>query len=102
MKKFRITLPLVALVLAVAASAFTAPSSSNARTNDDLYWYFFDHENNALNGQIGSGTVSQQDALDATDCPNDGMIDCARGYLTPQSPTQANPGLGVDQIKRVQ
>lgn len=102
MKKFRITLPLAALALAVAASAFTAPSTGNARTSEDLYWYFFDNDNNALNGQIGSGTVSHQDALDATDCPDVGMIDCARGFLTPQSPTQVNPGVGADQIKRVE
>lgn len=38
MKKFRITLPLVALVLAIAASAFTVRSAPNARLLDeDMY-----------------------------------------------------------------
>ena len=103
MKKY--FFPLVAVLLAIGFSAFTAPSkSASAKQADEyLFWYFYDQGNDELNGQIGTVEKTHADAKEATQCLDNqfSVIECARGYEEEKNPYQISPGTGDDRVKDI-
>jgi hypothetical protein len=70
MKKFRFSLPLLAIMLAVGASAFTVEPSTT-KSMDPLYHWFSPD----LTTYLGQRSVADQEVV----CPGTGNI-CARGF----------------------
>lgn len=69
MKSLRITLPFIALIIALSASAFVS-HSQKINIDDPMYHWF------GIDGTyLGQYSVSSMEAL----CPGDGHI-CANGY----------------------
>ncbi len=77
MKKFRFALPAFALILAVAASAFTT-HHKQAPTATGLYWF------SVLGSPHYDGQVSKEEEMDLTGCQNETQELCARGYTEEQ------------------
>lgn len=103
MKKPTIALPLLALVLALAASAFTArPSSANAAPENVLYWYTVTYDQQHPNGIIESSDdlVAQDEKSNVTGlCPGGSAIDCLRGFTQPLS-TFPSEAAAQDEVMR--
>jgi hypothetical protein len=86
MKKIKFSLPILALIIGIAASAFTVKESSSPKTGNEqsLYWYFVDNSGN-LGNQIGTTQQTKSAVMNTIDCDDTDSQDCARGYLTQQS-----------------
>jgi hypothetical protein len=100
MKKIRFSLPILALALGIAASAFTSrPAAKNTDLNT-FYWYYFDGTN--LTGPVSEDKISHSSAAGLTTCDDTSGPDCARGYdneLSGDFP-QAPPMVTGDNILR--
>lgn len=102
MKKY--FLPVLAVVLAIGFSAFTAPKKIKSNKEDTyLYWYFYDLPNDKLAGQIGDVPQLHREAVYATGCTDHplGTFECARGYEFEQYPYQESPGVGNDRVVEI-
>ena len=85
MKKIKFSLPILALILGIAASAFTVKTQNTASTDERLlYWYLVDGNGN-IGTQIGSGQETKTDAIMDGPCENQVAPDCARGYTSQQT-----------------
>jgi hypothetical protein len=92
MKKFRVALPLLAFLLAIALSSFTAKSHSHPATTDQVYsWYrasdlqFMDKD---IVGDANSGEIQ-------TSGCNGASTPCEYGFLDSQLVDPNNPSAGV-------
>ena len=103
MKKFKIALPFMAFIIAIATSAFTMTSKEAGPESfqQDLHWY------SVLNGTPeydGFQTKAEEKAL--TGCEDETTVVCARGYTESQlvngDPEQGPINFNVysDQIMR--
>jgi hypothetical protein len=100
MKKIRIGLPVIALMIAIAGSAFTTISKSTPANQTDLFWYVYDADTDELVSQIGSGQVSKEEAA-STGCESDQGVECARAYSSPMTGLPiSGPQSGVDFLSK--
>jgi hypothetical protein len=79
MKTFRFSLPLLAIVLAIGASAFTVEPSTTKSTDTLYHWFSPD-----LSTYLGQRSIADQEVM----CPGTGNV-CARGF--DQIDTQQRP-----------
>jgi hypothetical protein len=87
MKKIKVSIfAVIAIVMGIAASAFTAPRSGSASGAETTYWFAMD----AAGTHVTTTQLSNPGAL----CPNQGS-DCAREYNESQTIVVA----GVRQVK---
>lgn len=92
MKKYFIGL--VAVILAVGFSAFTAPHKVKSSAKDPQYiWYEVVNNQVDPDAPLNETAMSKADFEDdpLTSCPTGNTVDCVRGFLTnnlPQSPSQ--------------
>lgn len=90
MRKNNLMLPILAVIVGIAASAFTTANSSYQSTSkaDSYYWF------NTSGAYQGQATKSNQ--ISATGC--DGSLDlCENGYTSSQLVNPSNPQQGVQQ-----
>ena len=96
MNKIKIILALAVIASTVLlASAFTStnrpvPSRSSVVWDDTLFWF-----------QPSGASLSydayllREDEVDHSDCPDEGSVECRKGYGRDQLNNPANPSLGV-------
>lgn len=87
MKKY--LLGIFAVILAVSLSAFNhAPKQTASKSVSMLNYWSFNPSTQQLGASLGSfDPVTQQEELEAVSCPDDGDIECARGYTSSTKPT---------------
>ena len=92
MKKIRFSLPVIALVLAVAASAFTGEPAYQTKSTQALHFYSI--EGGVIGDYIGDfdpNVPADLEALrDATGCDNTTGV-CAKGF-SQMNPTNPDSG----------
>jgi hypothetical protein len=98
-RSFKLSLPILALIIGIAASAFTVQPASfhkNAKATTLYYWRI--NSDGSLGAYLGSFT-SHAAAKAASGCPDDVAPDCARGYVSSTPPS--NPSQNVqDRIEK--
>lgn len=95
MKKIKFSLPILALILGIAASAFTVKTHNPASTNERLLYWYLVEQNGDIGDQVGSSQMTKTDAIDVTGCEDNSAPDCARGYTSTQVkglPAPSAPG----------
>jgi hypothetical protein len=93
-------LAVCAFVLAVGLSAFTNRHQTTSAKFTDPYWYSYNSTNNTLTGFIAQ--ESQDDLMLNTDCKDQVLPVCAKGYSSSQGssfPITAPAG-AIDVKKR--
>jgi len=100
MKKY--FLGIVAVLFAVALSAFTSGSGNHAKKEKpltDLYWYLFD--GTQITTQVGTGPTDKTSAETATTCSDNPIAAvCAYGYMNEQTGLPKPPGAFNDRFKK--
>lgn len=88
MKKIKVSIfAVIAIIMGIAASAFTAPHTSSLPTAPETtYWFLMD-----ANGHVTTTQVSDPSTL----CPKRILPDCAREYNDSQTEIVG----GVRQVK---
>lgn len=75
-------LAVAALFLAIGISAFTSKHQASEPKLTDPYWYSYNSSNNTLTAFIAQ--ESQDELMQNTDCKNQVLPVCAKGYTTSQ------------------
>lgn len=89
MNRFKITLPIAALVLGVAFSAFTQKAEEKSSApQETLYWF-----SSPYNGSNYEGMATKPDEASATGCNASGP-ECERGFRQNQL-VNGDPAQGV-------
>lgn len=93
MKKFAI--PVLALVMAIAFSAFKAPKQHHGQ---QLYWYKVDFASQTI---MAGTPLSAYDFKEnvPTDCQDNGDADCLRGFQNVQNTSSTIYARGDEQIE---
>ena len=90
MKKAKLALPFMALAIAVALSAFTAPPEPKQSSTTMLHWFT---DPNVGSSFQGSNTKADEEA--ATLCDSNKEL-CEIGYTSQQLVDPDDPSQGVD------
>ena len=92
---------LVALVLAISVSAFTAPKKIE-KTEQALYWYSVNSDMTTVDPQnlLYPSQIEGPAAEALVECEGNTSNDCARGFQSQLSSSTTD--IGLEQIKRNQ
>ncbi|HYM95316.1 MAG TPA: hypothetical protein VET23_14350 [Chitinophagaceae bacterium] len=99
MKRVKTGFAVVALLIAIAASAFTLKNgSSHHKTDDPLYWFFVANQSTLTPGSFDD-LQTEGDEIDLTGCDNVVSAHCRYGYTADQInfDNQGNP-VSVKQV----
>jgi len=92
MKRFKITFPVLALILALGASAFTYKPLDSKAPTATLYWFSYNASTNTLGSYIG---LMEHDAAKVTGCNQEVGTDCRRAFQSTQLNNPSTPSAGV-------
>jgi hypothetical protein len=75
-------------VIAVSLSAFNYAPKQSAKPFSVLNYWAYNPSTQQLGASLGSfDPATQQEDLEAVSCPDNGSIECARGYTSSTKPT---------------
>jgi hypothetical protein len=85
MKKY--LLGFFSIVIAISLSAYNAPKQKAAKTTSTLNYWEYNPGTQQLGDSLGEfDPVADRNDLIAVSCPDNGTIQCARGYSSPSEP----------------